>query len=174
MIIEAKIIPQPQSGEYKERIYDIENVWNSQSWTFIRFTNSNYSDWCGQFRGYPRQVALSDVRNMVLVLTTDYLYQLDRKTGDVTEWENQPPYHQLTTSPQGDFLLADYYTLEKVTTSIKQKMLIESPFSMDLIRFKEWKGLKLEFTCEQFLSWGKTITLHYDSESGRIEPLTAG
>ena len=41
MIIEAEIISQPYSGEYTEIIYDNESAWNSQSWTFIKFTNDN-------------------------------------------------------------------------------------------------------------------------------------
>ena len=35
MIIEAKIINQPESGQYLEKIYDIQSPWNSQEWTWI-------------------------------------------------------------------------------------------------------------------------------------------
>jgi hypothetical protein len=74
MIIEAEIISQPYSGEYTERIYENENAWISQSWTFIKFTNDDYSELCGQFRGFPRQVVISPPKAIVLVLTSDYLY----------------------------------------------------------------------------------------------------
>ncbi|MBW3524061.1 hypothetical protein [Chryseobacterium sp. NKUCC03_KSP] len=169
MIIEAEIISQPYSGEYTERIYDNESAWNSQSWTFIKFTNDDYSEWCGQFRGFPRQVALSTVRNIVLVLTSDYLYQLDIETGNSTDLEDQPQYQNLTTTPNGDFILADYYNFEKVTTSIKQKTSVECPIQMDIIEFKKWDGLKLEFTCDEFLNWGRHLTMTYDSETNKIE-----
>lgn len=42
MIINAEIISRPDSGEYSERIFDVESAWNSQSWTFVRFTDENY------------------------------------------------------------------------------------------------------------------------------------
>ena len=43
-------------------------------------------------------------------------------------------------APNEDFILADYYNFEKITTSIKQKMSIESPIQMDMIEFRGWKN----------------------------------
>lgn len=169
MIIEAKIISQAYSGEYTERIYDNESAWNSQSWTFIKFTNVDYSEWCGQFRGFPRKVAISTTNNIVLVLTSDYLYQLDRATGNLTDLEDQPQYQNLTIAPNGDFILADYYNFEKVTTSIRQKTSIESPIQMDIIEFKYWANSKLEFTCDEFLNWDRHLIMTYDSQTNKIE-----
>jgi hypothetical protein len=169
MIIEAEIIGQPYSGEYTERIYDNESAWNSQSWTFIKFTNDDYSEWCGHFRGFPRQVAISTVYNVVLVLTSDYLFQLDRQTGNVLELEDQPQYQNLTVDPNGNFILADYYNLEKATRDIKNKETINSPVQMDMIEFKSWTDGKLEFTCDEFLNWDRHLTMTYDSETSKIE-----
>lgn len=169
MIIEVEIISQPYSGEYTERIYDNESAWNSQSWTFIKFTNADYSEWCGQFRGFPRQVAISTFKNIILVLTSDYLYQLDRETGNLTDFEDQPQYQNLTVAPNGDFILADYYNFEKVTTSIKQKKSIESPIQMDIIEFKNWENSKLEFTCDEFLNWDRHLVMTYDNQTNKIE-----
>lgn len=44
MIIEGQIVSRPYSGEYDERIYDNNSSWNSQNWTYIKFTNGDYSD----------------------------------------------------------------------------------------------------------------------------------
>lgn len=169
MIIEAEIISQPYSGEFIERIYDNENAWNSQGWTFIRFTNDDYTEWCGQFRGFSKKVAISAINNIVLVLTSDYLYQLDRETGNLTDLDDQPPYQNLTTTPNGDFILADYYHFEKVSTNIRQKALIESPIQMDMIEFKKWNNQKLEFTCDEFLNWERHLIMTYDCKTDKIE-----
>lgn len=169
MIIKAEIISQPYSGEYNEKIYDNENVWNSQSWTFIKFTNDDYSEWCGHFRGFPKEVAISTIQDIVLVLTSDYLFQLDRETGNLADFEHRPQYQNLTTAPNGNFILADYYNFEKVTISIKQKIPIESPILMDLIKFKKWDKTKLEFTCDEFLNWDRHLKMIYDSETNKIE-----
>lgn len=169
MIIEAEIISQPYSGKFNEKIYDNESAWNSQSWTFVKFTNDDYSEWCGQFRGFPGQVAISSNKNIVLVLTSDYLYQLDKETGNLTDLEDQPQYRSLTVTPKGDFILADYYNFEKVSTNIKQKTSIDSPIQMDMVEFKKWDKSKLEFTCDEFLNWDRHLTMTYDSETNQIE-----
>lgn len=169
MIIEAEIISQPYSGEYRERIYDNKSSWNSQNWTFIKFINNDYSEWCGQFRGFPSQVAISKAKNIILVLTSDYLYQLDRETVNLTDLEEQTEYLHLTVTPNGDFILADYHNLEKITISIKDKELIESPIQMDLIEFKNWQNSKFEFTCEEFLKWDGHLIMIYDYQTNKIE-----
>lgn len=169
MIVKADIIGQPYSGEYSERVYDNENPWNSQSWTFIRFINNDQSEWCGHFRGFPREVAVSKARDMVLILTSDWLYQLDRHTGNLTYSEDKPQYQNLAVAPNGDFILADYYEFEKVTVSIKNKEPIESPIQMDRIKFNDWDHSKLEFTCVEFLNWNRNLIMTYDNETDKIE-----
>lgn len=168
MIIKAEIISQPYSGEYSERVYDNQSAWNSQSWTFIKFTNDDYSEWCGQFRGFPRQVAISTVYNLVLVLTSDYLFQLDSQTGNLITLEDRPQYHSLSTAPNGSFIFADYYNFEKATTNIKNKTKIDSPIQMDIIQFKKWNDSKLEFTCDEFMNWDRHLTMEFDSETDKI------
>ncbi|MFJ7951768.1 hypothetical protein ACIQZG_09600 [Lysinibacillus sp. NPDC096418] len=74
MITKAEIIKQPYSGQFKERIYDISNKSNSQDWTWIKFEDKNTNEWCGQFRGAQRAVALSKKYNQILVATSDYLF----------------------------------------------------------------------------------------------------
>jgi hypothetical protein len=106
---------------------------------------------------------------VVLVLTSDYLFQLDRQTGNVLELEDQPQYQNLTVDPNGNFILADYYNLEKATRDIKNKETINSPVQMDMIEFKSWTDGKLEFTCDEFLNWDRHLTMTYDSETSKIE-----
>lgn len=155
MITQAELIHQPDSGAYNERIYDNVSAWNSQNWAFVKFINEDGAEWCGQFRGFPIQVAVSLVNDLVLVLTSDYLYQLDRNSGDLMELEDNPMYKSLTTAPNGDFILADYYSMNKVTSSIKQMISIESPFGMDLIQFKQWENTKLIFTVRSLRIGGR-------------------
>ncbi|RYE23620.1 MAG: hypothetical protein EOP45_06720 [Sphingobacteriaceae bacterium] len=169
MIIEAEIIYQPESGKYTERIYDNNSVWNSQDWAFIKFTNEDYTEWCGQFRGFPSEVAISTVFNIVLVLTSNYLFQLDRATGNLLELEGQIQYQNLTIAPNGSFILIDYSNLEKITTSIKQAEEIESPIRMDMIELKGWENQKLKFTCTEFINWDRHFTMTYDCETNKIE-----
>jgi hypothetical protein len=169
MIEEAEIINQPYSGEFEERIYDNESVWNSSNWSWIKFVNDDYTEWCGQFRGSSRQVALSKKYNTVLVLTSDWLFQLDRLSGNIIEIERNLQYHNLTVSPDGEYLIADYYRIEKISNNIRLKAEIKSPIQMDDIKFGGWSEGILKITCEEFMSWDRHLTLEYNYNTNKIE-----
>jgi hypothetical protein len=169
MIEETKIINQPYSGEFEERIYDNESAWNSANWSWVKFVNDDYSEWCGQFRGSPRQVALSKKYNTVLVLTSDYLFQLDRMSGDLIEIEEMPSYHSLTVTPNGDYLAADYYHIEKISNNINLKTEIKSPIQMDMIKFGIWDRNRLKITCDEFTNWDRHLIMEYDCNTDKIE-----
>ncbi|TDT45161.1 hypothetical protein CLV90_2245 [Maribacter spongiicola] len=84
----VEIINQPYSGEFKERIYDMESPWNSQSWTWIKFTDDIGTETVGQFRGLPKAVKVSTQLNEIIVLTSDYLYRLDFQEYNIIETED--------------------------------------------------------------------------------------
>ncbi|MBA2941971.1 hypothetical protein HZF08_27145 [Paenibacillus sp. CGMCC 1.16610] len=165
MIIKAEVINQPQSGECKERIYDISSLWNSQNWTWIKFTNDDLTEWCGNFRGSPRDVSVSKKYNSVLVLTSDYLYRLDSVSEKLVEYESQPQYQILTVTTLGDFILADYYSIEIIKSTLEDKISVDSPIKMDTIKFQGWYNNKLAITCDEFLNWDNHVELELDGDT---------
>ncbi len=167
MIIKAEIITQPYSGEFQDKIYDIPNSWTSQDWTWIKFTNNDLTEWCGNFRGFPREVAVSKKHNCVLVLTSDYLFKLDFN-GDLTEYESQPQYQSLTVSPSGDFIIADNYDIAIIKSTLAEKNFVYGPIKMDMIKFLNWSNNKLSITCEEFLSWNHA-ELELDGKTFQIK-----
>jgi hypothetical protein len=169
MIIKAEIIAQTYSGEYEERIYDNESAWNSQNWTSIKFTNEDYSEWCGIFRGASKDVAISEKAKSILVLTSDYLYQLNINNGDLIEIESQPTYRIITVAPNGEYILADYYNIVKIEKSIVEKSRIKSPIEMDMIEFSNWNGKVLNLTCEEFTNWTRKPEMELNSENWELK-----
>jgi len=149
----AEIINQPYSDEFKERIYDIESVWNSQSWTWIKFTFENGNQIVGQFRGNPRNVKVSKPKNEIFVLTSDYAFRLNARNLEIVETEDQPQYTNLEVAPDGTFILSEFSDVYKMTNSLKDMEVIESPFEMDLIEFKGWIGNNLQFECDEMGRW---------------------
>jgi hypothetical protein len=167
MIIKAEVMTQPYSGEYTEKVYDISSPWNSHHWTWIKFTNDDLTEWCGNFRGFPREVAVSEEYNCVLVLTSDYLFKLDCLSGELTEYESQPQYQSLTVSPSGDFIIADYYDIEVIKSTLDDKIQVDSPIKMDMINFHGWSNNKLSITCDEFLNWNH-VELELDGETFEV------
>lgn len=137
-------------------------------WTWVKFTEEAMNEWCGQFRGSKRAVALSKKYNKILVLTSDYLFLIDCKNGELIDYESQPQYQSLTVTPSGDFLIADDYNIEKIGTTLRDKTLIKSPIQMDTIEFKGWSNNKLLITCDEFLNWDHHVQLELDGETFEI------
>lgn len=169
MIQDCEIINQPNSGEFEERIYDNQSPWNSAIWTYVKFVSLDFSEWCGVFRGQGRKIANSKLRNEILVLTSDYLWRLNRTNGELIEIEDQPQYQNLTVAPNGDFILADYYKIIRIKESIKNPINISSPIQMDMIKFKGWNGNKLNINCDEFMNWENHIELELNAENWKIE-----
>lgn len=153
MIINAEIIELPTSGEYKEVIYDIESPWNSPLWTSIKFTNDDDLEWVGVFRGEFVNIALSHKHQTVLVLTNNYLFQLDIHSGKLMIYDDHRNYYQgLTVSPLQDFIICDYSSIYKIKGNIDERIELEFPISIslvDYVKLKKWEGNVLKFTCEE-------------------------
>jgi hypothetical protein len=164
MIHKAEIISQPDSGEYKEKIYDISSVWNSQEWTWIKFNSDDSEEWCGNFRGSPKDIAVSPKYNLILVLTSDYLFELDCITGELRAFDDQVEYQCLTVSPSGDFIIADFNDLYLLKTSILDRNSIHSPIDTYGIEFMGWNRGKLLIACEDLATDGK-VKLELNGET---------
>jgi len=150
MIDQIDIINQPYSGEYEERIYEHQSPWNSQSWTWVKFTKEDKSEWVGQIRGHPRQVAISTTLKETIILTSDYVYRINNLTGDIIELDEKPPYHNLTVSPNGEIIFADYYQIEKMNSSLADMEIISNPIKMDKIELTEMKNDKIRHTSDEY------------------------
>ena len=166
--LKTEIINQPHSGEFKERIYDIESPWNSQSWTWIKFTDEDLNETVGQFRGTPKEVKYSENRNEIIVLTSDYVFLLNASDLNIIESESQPEYQDVEVSPNGIFFFHNYYEIEKMNSSLSDLTEIQSPFKMDDIRFRKWNGKILEFECEEFTNWDRSEIMELDTDEWEI------
>ncbi|MGD9567483.1 MAG: hypothetical protein AB7V48_04075 [Sedimentibacter sp.] len=168
MIIKAEMIEQPISGQYKEKIYNISSTWNSQNWTWIKFVNHDLTEWCGHFRGLPKNAVISKKYKCALILTSDYLLKLDCFTGEIIEYESQPQYQSLTVTPFGDFLVADYYNIYIIQSSLEDKKEIKISIKIDMIKFGAWKNNLFSIYCDEFLNWDNHMELELNSETFEI------
>lgn len=172
LITKAEIIEQPYSGQFKERIYGISNSWNSQDCTWIKFEDENYNEWCGQFEGAQQAVALSSKHNKFLVATFDYLFQIDCVSGEMTDYEPTNTYKDLTVTPFGDFIIADYYHIEIIRESINDRKLLDIPIQMDMIKFNGWSENKLSISCEELGVVDSKVELELDATTFEINILS--
>ncbi|MGE5458283.1 MAG: hypothetical protein ACM3RX_08000 [Methanococcaceae archaeon] len=173
MIISAEIINQPISGEYQEIRYDCDCELRSNDWTWIRFTNNDYSEWCGSFPGFPINVEISDKNETILVMTYAALFQLDKSSGKVLNKELNSGYIQLTLSPSGEYILATPDKIDRVKGDIRTKVSIDSPIKMDFIEFRNWNNGKLTFICDEFLAWDRHFEMELDPTDWTLKIINA-
>ena len=166
--MKAEIINQPYSGEFEERIYDIESVWNSQSWTWIKFIDEDGIDKVGQFRGFPKDVKVSKQKNEIIVLTSDCVFRLDGTELNVIEAENQVDYGNIEVTPTGIFIFSEFSDIYKLEKSLTEMKIIESPFKMDMIEFKNWNEKVLVFECYELGKWERHEVMELDTDEWKI------
>lgn len=178
MIYSAEHIGQPYSGEYVEKIYDISSPWNSSEWSWIKFEEDN-GEWCGEFRGKFRGIAISKKFGCILILTSDYLYTLDIETAELIKYESQPEYIDITVSTNGDIFITDGYYIEMLVENQQGDLecevpeeLISLPIDLDDLRFVGWKGEILKMHCRDYWNWEKEIELFLDSNSMELLDIT--
>ncbi|WP_299326226.1 hypothetical protein [uncultured Maribacter sp.] len=168
--MKAEIINQPYSGEFEERIYDVESVWNSQSWTWIKFEDNSGIEKVGQFRGFPKDVKISKQKNEIVVLTSDCIFRLDTSELNIIESEKQVDYGNLEVTPNGTFIFSEYSNIYKMGNSFSDMYIIKSPFEMDMIKFKSWNGNILEFECDEMGGWERHEIMELDVTNWTIKP----
>ncbi len=134
----------------------------------IKFTDNEFKEWCGVFRGFPKKTAISKIRKEIIILTSDYLWKLNKEDGELVEIEDQPHYKELTVSPSGTFIIADYYNISRISDSLKNKIEIKSPIQMDMIEFKEWQNGKLTIKCDEFANWENHLELELEDNTWSI------
>ena len=68
----------------------------------------------------------------------------------------------MTVAPNGDFILADYYSISRIEGTLKSAKHLQSPIRMDMIKFKSWKNEKLIIECDEFMNWERHLILELD------------
>ncbi len=167
--MKAEIINQPYSGEFEEKIYDVENVWNSQSWTWIKFTDESGIEKVGQFRGFPKDVKVSKQKNEIVVLTSDCAFRLDSRELNIIESEKQVDYGNLEVTPNGTFIFSEYSDIYKLENSLSDMQIIQSPFEMDMIEFKGLNGNILEFECTEIANYERNEIMELNTTDWTIK-----
>jgi hypothetical protein len=102
-------------------------------------------------------------------LTSDYLFRVDTTNGELLELDDQPQYHNLAVAPNGEIIIADYYSILKINGSLKTKEAIDSPIKMYMIKLKSWNEGILIFECDEFLNWERHLEMELDTNTWTIK-----
>ena len=169
-IVQSEIISQPISGVYEEKTYSINHIGVSSIWTWIKFTDENHNKWVSSFRGEPLFCVQSDLKNEILILTSDILIRLDSKNSKILEYEDDHFYNDLTLSPKGEFIIAECYHIYRIKNNLSDKIDIIEPFQMDFIKFNHWENNTLYFNCDEIITY-KNLDMKLDINNWSIKKI---
>lgn len=158
MLQSAIFTDMPISGTYPEQIFAATQ--SSDIWSWVRFEDEDFNISYGQFQGEAKAVAISSHSDYCYVLTSDFLYEIQRSdpsTFTVQDpWDNHYLIKNITFSPKGQLIFSDYYdvfTIEQTnkplptdleTISIKIENNIENGY----LQFNQWEGHLLSIQVE--------------------------
>ena len=166
--LKAEFIYQPTSGEYEEKIFDLNTVWKSQIWSWTKFTTKDGIEWIGVFRGEPKKTAIAEQINQVAVLTSDGLYILDIEKRETLFFEQQTEIRELAEIPTKDkFIIADYDQIGVIDKDFKTEYL-NLEFGIDNVVFRNYIGTKLRINFEKLPDY-KIINGVLNTENWKIE-----
>ncbi len=165
MIIGAEYIEMPESGQYREVVFDFNSHRHSSEWTWIKFEEDSSEPWCGEFRGEYLEAAISKKYNTAVVLTTAALYFIDiyeRKVVDYVDYI-ECQYNSLFLTAKGDILFNDGYSLSVMRGNrIGFITGIILPINPDFLKFDYCKDNVLRLTCEELYAWDNDYEIFLD------------
>ncbi len=172
MILYIENIETPRSGEYEEFVYDIQTPWRSQQWTWLKFINDDYYEWCCEFRGDYRGHGISNKDEIIYVLTSNYLYLLKLDDGSMIKYIDRPDFRNLTVAPDGTCIVANDYHLSIVDSNGIELETIETPIPLDTVSFIEWQENNLIMHAMEFLNWDNSVSLKLDGNTLEVEVIS--
>lgn len=143
----AEFIYQPTSGEFEEKSFDLDTIWRSPNWCWVKFTTNDEKEWVGAFRGTPEKTAVAEGINQVAVLTSDCIYILDIDKREILFHDPQTQFRDLKNAPSKDkFIVADYYQVGVINMNFEIQY-IKTEYEMDYIKFNDYdeNRLNIEF-----------------------------
>lgn len=177
MIQTAEITTTPISGLYSEHIFDAPI--HTEHWTWIKFETDSYDTFYGQFKGEPRQIAISNENDCCYVLTDLLLYEINRAQPRQFTTLNYDDVggllRNVTLTPSGQVMLSDYYTIfiskqKNLDTSkeFEQQITpIETSIMIDYIEFKEWNNHLLSIHALDFYTQ-QPVQLTFNAQTNEI------
>ncbi|CAM1367151.1 conserved hypothetical protein [Tenacibaculum sediminilitoris] len=166
--MKAEFINQPTSGQYEEKTFDLDTIWKSQIWSWVKFTTNNGIDWVGSFRGKPKSVAVAEKINQVAVLTSDGLFILDINKKEILFFDPQTDIKDLAETPTKDkFIIADFDSIGIVDVTFKTELL-NIDYEIDNINFGRYYGQRLKINFEKLPNY-KIINGFLNTENWKIE-----
>ena len=166
--MKAEFIYQPISGQYEEKIFDLNTERKSHNWSWIKFTKKDGTEWIGVFRGEKEKIAIAEKINQTGILTSDGLYILDIEKKETLFFNCKTEFGELAESPTKDkFIVTEFGKIGIIDKNFKIEYL-NLEFGIDNVVFGKYEKKRLKINFEKLPNY-EIIDGFLNTENWKIE-----
>ena len=142
----------PVSGEYEEIIFDLPEPWRGQSWNFVKFTLSDGTNWCGQFREKDKgNFHIADLPDKGIACVVSgghgYIVDIDKKE-KIKDLNTEPLIDIYADKETNIFYVASWWSMHFIDENFNE-IDMPIPIGCDGIQFKEATNRTLGLEIEE-------------------------
>jgi len=163
MTIIEKLIGIPISGKYQEIIFDLPAPWTKESWNYVKFTQSDGTEWCGAFREKQDSnflVAYLSDKGVACIVSGGHgqIIDVDKKEKIFDIW-SEPIIDLFADEETNTFYISSWSTIILIDNEFNE-FFISVPIECDGIYFRKKEERKLRLEIEE-ISMERRIHLNY-------------
>lgn len=163
MIRSEKLQEIPLSGEYEEIIFDLPEPWRGQTWNYVKFTKTDGTVWCGEFRekqdGCFLLSELPDI-GIACVVSGGHGYIVDiNKKEKIKDLNLEPIIDVYADRETNTFYISSYWSLMLIDCVLNE-IDMPIPIGCDGIIFNRAEGRILGLEIEE-IGAGMTKIIDY-------------
>jgi len=163
----------PLSGEYEEIIFDLPEPWRGQTWNYVKFTMTDGTVWCGEFREKQDNgfllAELPDI-GIACIVSGGHGYIVDiNKKEKIKDLETEPIIDIYADKDSNTIYVSSYWDLHLIDNELNEVDL-PIPIGCDGIFFKGTDGRLLSLEIEEIgADMTKNIDYYIDLNERKIK-----
>lgn len=147
-----KLTDLPNSGEYEEIIFDLPDKWKQESWNFVKFTNTDGTNWCGEFREKEdSNFLLADLPDIGIACVVSgghgYIIDVDKKE-KIKDINFERIIDMIADIQSNSFYISSWGAMINIDSDLNE-ISIPIPINSDGIFFKGKEGHKITLEIEE-------------------------
>jgi hypothetical protein len=163
----------PLSGDYEEIIFDLLEPWREQTWNYVKFTMTDGTVWCGEFREKQDSgFLLSELPDIGIACVVSgghgYIIEINKKE-KIKDLDTEPIIDIYADGVTNTFYVSSYWDLHLIDNELNE-IDLPIPIGCDGIFFKGANGRILNLEIEEIgADMTKNIEYHIDLNERKIK-----
>ncbi len=163
----------PLSGEYEEIIFDLPEPWRGQTWNYVKFTMTDGTVWCGEFREKQDSgFLLSELPDIGIACVVSgghgYIVDINKKE-KIKDLDTEPIIDIYADRDTNTFYISSYWDIKLIDCELNE-IDMPIPIGCDGIIFNGADGRILNLEIEEIgADMTKNIDYYIDLDERKVK-----